>query len=63
VKLLLQSWNEQNTKHGESFKKWKENTENAEEDAAYGSIFKAVKQVEEANERLSKALIELHDKK
>jgi len=62
LKLLLQSWIEQNTKHGERFKKWKENTENPEQDAAYGSVFKAVKQVEEANEQLSKVLIELMDK-
>ena len=63
LKVILGSWTEQNKKHGEKFEKWKEKAGNPEGDVAYGSIFKAIKQVEEANEQLSKALIELHDKK
>jgi thioredoxin 1 len=62
LKLLLQSWIEQNTKHSERFTKWKEVTDRAEEDAAYGPVCRAVRQLGEANEGLSRALSELQDK-
>jgi len=62
LKVLLRSWTEQNRKHGEKFKKWKEKAGNPDADAAYGTVFEAVKRVEEANEQLSKALAELGDK-
>lgn len=61
LKVLLRSWAEQNIKHGEKFKRWKEKTENPEGDAAYGPVLVAVKQVKEANDQLSKALAELQD--
>ena len=62
LKMLLRSWTEQNRKHGEKFKKWKEKAGNPDGDAPYGPVFEAVKRVEEANEQLSKALAELGDK-
>ena len=61
LKVILGSWTEQNRKHGEKFKKWKEKAGNPEGDAAYGPVLAAVKGVEEANEQLSKALAELED--
>jgi thioredoxin 1 len=62
LELLLQSWIDQNTKQSERFTKWKEMTNRTEEDAAYGPVFQAVRQLGEANERLSRALKELQDK-
>jgi thioredoxin 1 len=61
LKVVLRSWTEQNTKHGEKFERWKEKAESPEGDAAYGTVFKAVKQVEEANKQLSRALEELEN--
>ncbi len=61
LKVILRSWAEQNKRHGEKFEKWKEKAGNPEVDSAYVPVFEAVKGVEEANERLSKALAELED--
>jgi thioredoxin 1 len=61
LKVLLRSWAEQNSKHSEKFEKWKKKAGDPEGDAAYGPVLEAVKQVEEANEQLSKALAELED--
>jgi thioredoxin 1 len=62
LKVILTSWADQNNKHGKKFEKWKEKAGNPEGDAAYGPVFEAVKQVEDANEQLSKALAELQEK-
>jgi len=62
LKVILGSWIEQNRRHGKKFEKWKEKAGNPRGDEAYGPVFEAVKQVEEANEQLSKALAELGDK-
>jgi thioredoxin 1 len=62
LKVLLRSWVEQNSKHCEKFDKWKEKAANPEGDAAYDLVFEAVKEVEEANEQLSKVLAGLQDK-
>ena len=59
--VLLGSWTEQNRKHGKKFEKWKEKAGNPEGDSVYGPVFEAVKGVEEANDKLSKALAELGD--
>jgi thioredoxin 1 len=61
LKVLLGSWTEQNRRHDEKFEKWKEKAENPGGKGTYDSVFKAVKQVEEANDQLSKALAELGD--
>jgi thioredoxin 1 len=58
---LLHSWTEYNRKHGDKFEKWKEKAENPEGNGQYKPVFKAVKQVKEANEQLSKALDQLGD--
>ncbi len=62
LKVILNSWIDQNKRHGAKFERWKEKAGDAEGDAAYGPVLEAVKQVEEANEQLSKALAELGDK-
>lgn len=62
LKVLLGSWIDENKRHSERFRKWKEVVSSAGEDTAYGSVFQAVRQVEEANEGLSRALRELQDK-
>jgi thioredoxin 1 len=61
LKAILGSWIAQNRKHGEKFEKWKEKAGNPGGDSAYGSVLAAVKQAEEANEQLSKAVAELGD--
>jgi thioredoxin 1 len=61
LKVVLRSWTEQNTKHGEKFERWKEKAESPEGDAAYDPVFKAVKRAEEANKQLSRALAELEN--
>jgi thioredoxin 1 len=62
LKVILSSWTDQNRKHGDKFGKWREKAGNPEGDAAYGPVFEAVKQVEEASKQLSKVLAELGDK-
>jgi thioredoxin 1 len=62
LKVLLRSWTEQNRRQGDKFKRWKEKAESPEGKGTYDPVFKAVKQVEEANDQLSKALAELGDK-
>jgi len=61
LKVILNSWIDQNKRHGGKFARWKEKTQNPERDESYGPVFEAVKQVEEANEQLSKALAESGD--
>jgi thioredoxin 1 len=61
LKVILGSWIEQNRKHGEKFEKWKEKAGNPTVDSVYGPVLAAVKQAEEANEQLSKALDQLGD--
>jgi len=63
LKVLLSSWIDQNKKHSEEFRTWKEKTKDAGEAATYSPVFQAVKKIEEATEQLSKALIELQDKR
>ena len=60
--MLLSSWIEQNGRHSDKFKKWKEKTGNPKGDSVYGPVFEAVKQVESAHEQLSKVLAELQEK-
>lgn len=62
LKVLLNSWIEQNSKHLNKFNKWKEKTGNPEEGAAYGPVFEAVKQLDKANEQLSGILKALKEK-
>jgi len=59
LKVLLNSWTEQNKQHSEKFSKWMEKTENVEGNPIYNSILQAAQQMEKANERLSRLFIEL----
>jgi thioredoxin 1 len=61
LKVILNSWIDQNKRHGGKFARWKEKAGNQEGDSAYGPVYEAVKGVEEANELLSKAIAELKD--
>ena len=56
LKVILDSWIDQNKKHSEKVKKWMEKIEN---DGNYRHILKAVKEVEAVNEHLYKAAIDL----
>jgi thioredoxin 1 len=59
LKVLLTSWVEHNKEHSEKFSKWMEKSKNAENDPTYHSILQAAREMEKANERLSRLLIEL----
>jgi thioredoxin-like negative regulator of GroEL len=61
LKVILGSWSEQNRRHSEKFEKWKQKAGNPGVDASYGSVFEAVKRLEEANGWLLKALTGLED--
>ena len=61
LKVLLTSWVEHNKKHSEQFRKWTEKVKTAESDPIYNSALQAAKELEKANERLSKALSELQE--
>jgi len=56
LKVILNSWIDQNKRHSEKFRKW---TEKIENDGNYSHILQAVKEVEEINERLYKVSIDL----
>jgi thioredoxin 1 len=56
LKVILNSWVDQNKRHSEKFKKWKETIQN---DGNYSHILQAVKEVEAVNEHLYKASIGL----
>jgi thioredoxin-like negative regulator of GroEL len=56
LKVILNSWIDQNKRHSEKFRKW---TEKIEIDGNYSHILQAVKEVEEVNERLYNVSIDL----
>ena len=56
LKVILNSWIDQNKRHSEKFRKW---TEKIENDGNYSHILQAVKELEEVNEHLYKASIAL----
>jgi len=63
LKVLLSSWVEHNKKHTEKFNKWAEKTENADsEPVIYNRALQAAKEIEKANEQLSRLLMELQGK-
>jgi len=61
LKVILGSWIDRNKSHGEKFRRWEEKVKNAGDTATYRHILEAVKKIEEANEQLAKALIELQN--
>ncbi len=56
LKVILNSWIDQNRRHSEKFNKWKENIEI---NGNYSHILEAVKEIEEINDHLHKASIDL----
>jgi thioredoxin 1 len=62
LKVILSSWIDENKRHSEKFKRWKEKTLDAEILAPYNPVLQAVNQMQEAGEQLLKALMELQDK-
>ncbi|MCK4387389.1 MAG: thioredoxin [Dehalococcoidia bacterium] len=59
LKVLLNSWIEQNKQHSEKFRKWTEKAKNTEDNPIYDSTLQAAREMEKANERLSQLLAEL----
>ena len=59
LKMLLTSWTEQNEKHIEKLRKWREKVQNSESEPVYDKTLQAAKDMEKANERLSRILTEL----
>ena len=59
LKVLLNSWVEQNKKHSEKFNRWAEKAENLEDNPIYKSASQAAQEVEKANEQLSQVLTQL----
>jgi len=56
LKVILNSWIDQNKRHSGKFRKW---TEKIENDGNYNHILQAVEELEEVNERLYKVSIGL----
>jgi len=61
LKVLLSSWIEHNQQHVEKFNKWVEKAKNTESDPMYSSALQAAKEMEKANEQLSRVLIKLEE--
>jgi len=59
LKVILASWTEYNNKHNAKIKKWIEKVKNAESEPIYHRTLQAVKEMEKANEQMSRILIEL----
>jgi thioredoxin 1 len=62
LKVILTSWIDQNKRHTEKFKRWKEKTPDVEKLTPYNPVSQAVTHMQEAGEQLVKALMELQDK-
>ena len=58
----MESWIDYNKQYSEKFKEWERRAKNTGEAEIHSSIMQAVRQMEEANNDLSKALIELQDR-
>jgi len=56
LKVILNSWIDQNRKHSEKFRKWKEKIEN---NGNYRHILETVKEMEKVNDYLHQASIGL----
>ena len=61
LKVILDSWSNHNKNHSEKFRRWEEKAKDTGGVADYSQILQAVRQMEEANEQLSKVLIELQN--
>jgi thioredoxin 1 len=59
LKVILNSWTENNKKHSEKLSKWAEKVKNAESQTIYHKALGAAEKMEKANEQLSQVLFEL----
>jgi thioredoxin 1 len=61
LKVILSSWTEHNKQQSEKVRKWAEKTNNTESEPIYLKALSAVKELEKANEQLSRVLVELQE--
>lgn len=59
LKRILNFWTEHNRRHSEKLKRLTEKIQSAEDDQIYNSIIQTAREMESANERISKLLVEL----
>jgi thioredoxin 1 len=59
LRVLLESWVEDNKKHDEKFNKWANKVDNLDSKTIYKNVLKAKEKIRKANELLSRTLIEL----
>ena len=59
LRVILGSWIDHNKNHSEKFRKWEEKAKNAGDIENYSHMLQEVKKIEEANDQLSKVLMEL----
>jgi thioredoxin 1 len=59
LRVLLESWVEDNKKHDEKFSKWTNKVDNLDSKPMYKNVLTATEKIKEANELLSRTLIEL----
>jgi thioredoxin 1 len=60
LEALLTSWVNHNKQDGEKLRKWKEKVKDAQSNSVYHAVLLAAEDMETANEKLSKLLIEMH---
>lgn len=61
LKVILASWTEDNKKHSEKLMKWTEKAKNAESEPIYNRALQAAKEMEKANEQMSRVLVEIQE--
>jgi len=59
LKVILNSWIQHNKEYSKKFSMWMQKTDNIEDNAIYRSILHTVREMEKANDNLSRLLIEL----
>jgi len=59
LRVLLNSWIQNNKEHSKKFSGWMQKTDNVEDDAIYRSILQAVREIEKVNDNFSRLLMEL----
>jgi len=59
LKVILNSWIQHNKEYSKKFSMWMQKTDNIEDNAIYRSILHTAREMEKANDNLSRLLIEL----
>ena len=62
LKALLNSWIQHNNQDKEKFTKWVEKAKSLQKDSIYHGVLQAAREIETANEKLAKLLIELQER-